>query len=226
MYFGYEFHILAEKIDKEELTDVKERCKSFLIILANEIKKRLPANLATMKIISNLHPKIATSQIKPDIKDVLMQFNRVNIYGIKNETEAEWNQLQNKEWKNVTNSVEFYSEVYDDTDAAGHKRFENISKFAIALLSLPFSNASVERSFSMLNIVKNKLRNKLSVDMLQSIMMVRSTLQRIHGSCTNFNPSPNMLKLFTVEMYDFKTSGNSNEEIENDELFEAFDNIL
>lgn len=173
-------------------------------------------------MIADFHPKVATSQVKPDISKILNYIQRTHIYGNKNDIESEWLQLSNKTWSNTSSSAEFYSEVYDDCDAAGQKRFENVSKFGLALITVPISNASVERAFSIYSIVKNKLRNRLSIEMLQSIMMVRFSLQRNGGSCITFNPSKKMLSLFNAKMYDFKSSETSEE---TEALFEIM-NIL
>ena len=99
-------------------------------------------------------------------------YKRQHVYGVKQDIENEWCQLQNKKWNNLSNTEKFYAEIMEDSDAAGNKRFENVAKFATALLSLPFSNASVERAFSIYSILKNKLRNRLSPEMLQCLMMV------------------------------------------------------
>ncbi|XP_043268500.1 uncharacterized protein [Venturia canescens] len=227
MYFGYEFHVIAQDIEPTELLDVKERCKKFLCTLAQEVQKRLPDNLSILKTMADLHPKIALSRMKPSLTGIIAKFQRTHLYGNKNETESEWNQLQNKSWPNTVNSVEFYSAVFVDYDSAGQKRFENIAKFSMALLTLPISNASVERAFSTYNVIKNKLRNKLSLEVLQSIMMVRFTLQRQSGSCVKFVPSARMLEMFNVSMYDFKNANNTQKQCDSvDVVDEIFDNYI
>ncbi|KAL1487982.1 hypothetical protein ABEB36_015362 [Hypothenemus hampei] len=205
IYFGYDFHEITKNINPTTLSLMKETCKTFLVRLAEQIRLRLPENLETLKMISNLHPKIATSQVRPQLTNVIEKFQRNDVFGDKNFIESEWNQLQNIHWIKLDNSVDFYTEVSDNCDAAGHKRFANISKFAFSLLSIPLSNASVERAFSIYGNIKNKLRNRLSIENLQSIMMVRFNLQR-NGSCTNFEPTQEMLNLFKVDMYDYKNS--------------------
>jgi len=221
IYFGYDFESVAQALNKNDLTDVRERCKNFLVILAEQIQFRLPENLSVLKVIANLHPKTATAQVKPTLEKILGEISR-EVYGSKPDIEKEWQQLHNKKWNNLSNSEDFYAEVKEDTDAAGNKRFENVAKFATALLSLPFSNASVERAFSVYAAIKNKLRNRLSPEMLQCLMMVRYTLQR-QGSCINFKPTPAMLTKFNYKMYDFK----NNSEIENDSIVmeEILENI-
>ncbi|CAG5109293.1 Protein of unknown function [Cotesia congregata] len=192
---NYEFRSIAEYLNPTDLKDVKERCKNFWCVLESEIQSRLPDNLNS--------------------------FDRTALYGNKDDVESEWNKLQNKPWSNVNTSEKFFSEVYDDCDSAGHNRFGNVAKFAMALLTVPTLNASVERAFSTYSIVKSKLRNKLSLDLLQNLMMLRFSLQRNYGSCVNFNPSPNMLKKFNVKMYDFKDSKSEQEQKEADDLFLA-----
>lgn len=221
MYFGFDFQGISQKLTVNDLLDVRERCKSFLCCLVEQIQQRLPENLSMLKMISELHPRIATSQIKPDLKPILNHIHRTHIYGNKNDVELEWNQLNNKQWTNISSSADFYYEIYNDVDAAGSRRFENVAKFGLAFVTVPISNASVERAFSIYNIVKNKLRNRISIEMVQNMMMVRFTLQRNGGSCTKFQPSAKMLKLFNVNMYDCKKS----ESEENDLLLEVFDNL-
>ena len=59
-------------------------------------------------------------------------------------------------------------------DSSGICRFENIFKFAKAMLSLPFSDACVERIFLQLHsIVKNKLRNRMQCKLLNAVLQVR-----------------------------------------------------
>lgn len=220
MYFGFDFQNISQQLAPRDLSDVKERCKNFFCCLTEQIQKRLPENLSILKIIADLHPKVATSQAKPDIKPILNHVQRIHLYGIRSDIESEWHQLSNKQWVNTSNSADFYYEVYNDLDAAGCKRFENVSKFGLAFVTVPISNTSVERAFSIYNIIKNKLRNKLSIEMLQSMIMVRFTLQRNGGSCTTFHPSTKMLKLFNVYMYDFK-----NIETDDNEIIELLDHL-
>lgn len=179
IYFGFDFQNISRELEEKNLLDIRERCKMFLCCLAEQIQKRLPDNLSMLKVVADLHPKIATSQVKPNIRPILNHIQRSHIYGNKNEIESEWHQLSNKTWTHTSTSADFYFEVYSDLDAAGLKRFENVAKFGLAFVTLPISNASVERAFSIYNIVKNKLRNKLSIEMLQSVMMVRFTLNKL-----------------------------------------------
>jgi hypothetical protein len=72
------------------------------------------------------------------------------------------------------------------------------------LLASPVSNATVERAFSIYNTVKNKIRNRLSLEMTQAVLMTRYYLKIDAINCVSFKPTEEMLKKFNVRMYDFK----------------------
>ena len=138
-YFGYDFQIISQELEESDLLDVRERCKNFLCRLTGEIQQRLPDNLTTLKMIADLHPKVATSQVKPNIKTILNFIQRTNIYGNKNDIESEWFQLSNKTWLKTSSSTDFiqkYTMIATLLDI-------NVSKFGLALLTVPISNASV-----------------------------------------------------------------------------------
>lgn len=65
VYFGNNFHCIVKNIYQKDLRNVKERCKGFLCTLAEEIWQ--PEN-STLKMIANLYPRVATSQMKPDLE--------------------------------------------------------------------------------------------------------------------------------------------------------------
>lgn len=48
--------------------------------------------------------------------------------------------------------------VYYHQDSAGVRDFKELGHFALTMLSLLFSNASVERVFSQMNLAKNKMK--------------------------------------------------------------------
>ena len=75
---------------------------------------------------------------------------------------------------NKVDIIKFWAGVWSVQTAAGDRVFDDLARYVLALLSLPLSNAVVERLFSMLAIVKNKIRNKLGVEMLEAILRIRS----------------------------------------------------
>lgn len=225
IFFGYNFDQAAKSVPSNEISNIRARCKDFLVKLCTEIQERLPMNISILKSMNVLTPTYATSQRKPDISKLLEQFTRESLYGSKDNIIKEWNMLSNKQWDNTDETVLFWSEVYEDRDSGGNRRFENVAKFALALLTTPISNADVERAFSIYAVIKDKLRNKLALEMVQSIMMVKFSLKRDYEQCTSFVPTKEMLSRFTVHMYDFKNDTEKVNDVEFQELLTITDAI-
>lgn len=97
-----------------------------------------------------------------DIDEILCQYNKIHF--VKQE--------------NVEDTIKFWAEVLRYLDACGNYPFLLLAKFAISLLSLPFSNAEVERVFSQVNIVKTKLRNRMNIDTFNSILCIRYCIKQ------------------------------------------------
>lgn len=72
----------------------------------------------------------------------------------------------------------------------GKELFPNLRKVVGLLLSLPHSNASVERIFSYLKRIKTTERNSLKTD--SSILTTKDALKDL-GGVLNFVPRPKML---------------------------------
>ena len=107
------------------------------------------------------------------------------------------------DWKEAQNSdVEaFWTEVINYRDAAGEAVFQELAMFALSMLSLPLSNAAVERTFSQMNIIKCKTRNKMQQPMFEAIMHVRAYMSRNNRCCNEFVPSQAMFARFNNRMY-------------------------
>ena len=73
---------------------------------------------------------------------------------------------------------------------------------ASILLYLSISNATVERLFSIMGVVKNKIRNSLATPMVKAIRSVRYSLKRRSETCADCIILPQMLTKFNYNMYD------------------------
>ena len=94
----------------------------------------------------------------------------------------------------------FWIEASAVEDACGRRKFEEIAKLAFAFLSLPFANADVERAFSLTNHFKTKIRNRLSVRMVEAILCVRYHLLYQKIGLSDFKPSQKMLDDFRSDI--------------------------
>lgn len=71
-------------------------------------------------------------------------------------------------------------------DATNINPFKELCDFAFSVLILPYSNAEVERVFSVMNTVKSKLRNKMTENMVNAILNIRSGLKRNQKTCYSY----------------------------------------
>jgi len=82
---------------------------------------------------------------------------------------------------------------------------------------MPFSNASVERVFSAMDLLKTKLRNRLICDTVDALLSVRYGLKCFDVTAANFEAPTAMLKKFNVDMYE-----NDDKNDDNDLVFGDF----
>lgn len=103
--------------------------------------------------------------------------------------------------------MDFWSEIWKYRDAADINPFQELAMAAVSVLSLPHSNAEVERVFSQMSVVKSKLRNRMSLQSLNSILYIRYGLKLSGEACYEHQLPDNVLQLFgTSAAYSFKSS--------------------
>ena len=71
---------------------------------------------------------------------------------------------------------------------------------------LPTSNATVERLFSVVGVIKTKLRNRLAIYMVEGILATQYGLKRRNKTCANMIILSSMLAKFNGSMYSFKVT--------------------
>ena len=75
--------------------------------------------------------------------------------------------------------VEFWSYVGKLTNPSGNPIYKNLCQFVEFLMVLPHSNASAERQFSRLKIMKTVLRNRLKPETISSLMHVHCYIPNV-----------------------------------------------
>ncbi|KAL1448535.1 hypothetical protein WDU94_007610 [Cyamophila willieti] len=123
--------------------------------------------------------------------------------------ESQWTSINLIDWKSTTTN-DFWIEVSQYKDAINQNPFEELCNFAISILVLPHSNADVERVFSQMNIVKNKMRNKMKPVMMNAILTIRAGLKRKNQSCHAYDlPAEIVAKIRTSEAYKSRVASTS-----------------
>lgn len=157
-------------------------CVKFIVTLINQLKSRLPNNIEILRKVSLFSPKNCLNPLKDSITNLvkLMKFKNVD------NIEFQWRKLHLIQWINTKSTAELWSEIAEYRDASGENPFKELVELAKCLLVLPWSNGEVERAFSQMNIVKNSHRNRLSNDMTNSILTIRSGLRRMNKCCHDY----------------------------------------
>ena len=110
------------------------------------------------------------------------------------EIENQWKNINFLKWTNSSSTVEFWKEVNQYKDAAGENTFSELVSLAFSVITLPHSNAEVERVFSQVNIVKNSLRNRMKTNTLYAILTVRFGLRRVEKCCFSYDIPSSVLR--------------------------------
>lgn len=91
----------------------------------------------------------------------------------------------------------------------GKNPFKELAIYALTCLTNPISNAVVERTFSQVTAVKTNLRNRMSVNLLNALVRIRSKLHFESKCCRDMIVTKRMLELFnTKQMYEASQSKN------------------
>lgn len=103
--------------------------------------------------------------------------------------EEQWREIKNKAISDLCPHPELYANVHkmdinhfwacvlDYTNSGGVHEFRELALFALRALTVPISNAVVERLFSVMSYLKNKFRNKMQLKMLDALLRLRTHLQ-------------------------------------------------
>nr|CAI5844912.1 unnamed protein product [Callosobruchus analis] len=184
-YLGYLFESQMRKMKDNGFGNeqhIRERCHLFLKTLIKEIINRMPKNFEILKNVST----ISVQRVPSDIEII----------------ESQWEKFHLIKWQNINDTCEFWYKVLQYKDSDNVHVFKELAEFAFSILSLPYSNAEVERLFSMMNIVKSKLRNQLSLQSLNAILSIRCGLKREGKCCESYELHTNMYKnIKTNESY-------------------------
>ncbi|XP_031830448.1 uncharacterized protein LOC116426097 [Nomia melanderi] len=98
-------------------------------------------------------------------------------------------------------AIEFWYTISDLKDELGNLLYDEIAKLAFLCLSLPHSNADVDKFFSTITDIKNKKRCRLDTQMICAMTRIKLHLQSKHIDACSFKISNQLLHCFNYEMY-------------------------
>jgi hypothetical protein len=173
---GVKFDDLGKNMDQGLVREVRERCSQFLHQLVEEMEKRLHENKDILKGLNLFTPeKISSAMFRdlpfqgfcPDVVKAENEFRKIKLM-----------QLIDLGFDNneVVKPVRFWAKVAQ-YEVEGELIFKHISTYALNCLSLPVSNAYVERVFSLVCFIKDKFSNRMGLPILDALLILRTHLQ-------------------------------------------------
>ena len=201
-YVGYQFEteMSASKFSPEVRNQMRTRCVNFVLGLINQLRQRLPENIDILQDIALFSPDECLKRLKRSIVHFAKLF--VTDADVLTRVDFQWKNLSLIHWSEVTDCVKFWTEVSLYMDSTGQNPFRELVNVAFAVLSLPHSNAEVERIFSCVNITKTKLRNRMKVQTLHSLLCVKFGLKREGKCCYSYEiPKELVQKIGTLDSY-------------------------
>ena len=201
-YLGYQFetNCSMSNLPEESQCMLRYRCSAFVVKLCTELRSRLPDNFETLEKMSLFSVAECLRVVKEPIVDLAASFG----YSAESieRIDIQWRQLTIVQWQETASTVKFWNEVCHYKDAAGINPYLDLCQLAISILSLPHSNAEVERLFSQLNLVKSKLRNRINIASVNAVLAIRCGMKRVGKSCDTFElPKEVVSQIGTMQVY-------------------------
>ncbi|XP_015121235.1 uncharacterized protein LOC107044020 [Diachasma alloeum] len=212
--FGLKFSNHAEQctlkktITTQDLNIVKQRARSYILKIVAQLVKRLPHNLGVIEKINCFTPAVCLAQTNSiSARDLPWELADETID--RDGVESQLRKLQTKrladislDFSDAVSPEEFWIGVRRLKNKNGERTFNDVANFALRALTLPTSNADIERIFSVMTIVKNKLKNRMLLPMLVAIIRIKVHL-RVYGHCCHdYEPTRHMLDLFNSKLYE------------------------
>ncbi|KAM0728334.1 hypothetical protein ACS0PU_005116 [Formica fusca] len=193
MYFGAKVELLMYKdnIEASDLHNFKTRALEFYIELCSQIQNRFCFNDPMLKYIEIFLPETALNGTIPGIV-VATEKNFPKLFKENDydKLDSEWRLVPNvhdiKQYANL-DFLSFWMRIGSFKNSLDEIMFPNLTKLIRAILSLPHSSAAAERTFSQLNLMKTKIRNRLDIDTCEAILHAKGLLDE--STCFNWQPS-------------------------------------
>ncbi|XP_026293858.2 uncharacterized protein LOC113217962 [Frankliniella occidentalis] len=227
LYVGVQ---VAEQLKHNDITEEKReafriRCRDYMITLCNGIKSRFDFGDPLLLALPVLKPKIATNfQARPFTNSIVPFANLVPRAKPSDpkklqELDDQWRRLPlDDDVKDLLGEEEidvFWHKVGQLTDCEGSPKYAILSDFAMAVLSLPHSNADVERIFSKVTLTRTKMRNRLITPTVEGLCLASEHVKSTPQCCQSFEPTDKMFNCMTSEtLYGSKKAGDATAERE------------
>ena len=178
------------RYDPSSVLRVKQACQDFLIEVIKQIRSRFDMKTPIFRWVEFLIPSNDV-ECSPSLPHELFTFPYLADVADLVSADLEWRKQSLEESTELApdeSSIVFWQKRLNAKNMDGSLKYPNLRKIVISMMSLPFSNASVERIFSLLNLIKTQSRNALKRETLVGLM-------HTHGGMKARNIHAHQMKL-------------------------------
>lgn len=177
VYCGLGFETEESNLSDEAVIAIKKNILNFYITFCDQIKQRFSFEDREMFLLQYIDPKKIQEGDLQSVSKIAkaFPFNECSIE-VLNE---EWRSFINVDISNINKEdvVDFWHSILDKTNILEELMFKNLADYMLNLCVLPHSSAAAERKFSEMNLIKTKIRNKLNVNTVNSLMFAACLIQ-------------------------------------------------
>ena len=172
--------------DPASVLRVKQACLDFLIELIKQIRSRFDMRSPIFRLVEFLIPSNAVKCSPTSLHELFSTFPYLVEVADVVSADLEWRKQSLEESTVLTpdeSSIICWQKRLNAKAIDGSLKYPNLRKVVACMLSLPFSNASVERVFSLLNLINTHSRNSLKRETLVGLMHTHEGMkaQEIHA---------------------------------------------
>ena len=152
------------------------QCRDFLIEAVKQIQERF-SDCKKLDVLSCLSPEVAYNLQIPSLDQLYRSMPFLANVADLQPVDEEWRSHSlHPDLNPQLSSDEYWKIVFQAKTSLGEQDKPNLVKVVKTLLSLPYSNAIVERVFSQLKLIKTDHRSNLKQESLLALLLSKMTL--------------------------------------------------
>ena len=193
-------HEIKENVPEDHV-DVKNfyvNCRNFLIEIILQVQRRFDLDSEIYDVIQCISPKKAAARVPSSLAEVVKKLPYLDTILNVRKLDAEWrehalddNLAPSLKWE------EYWNRVKDAKVPSGEEKYPNLTMCVEVLASFPFSNAAVERIFSLLKRVKTDDRTRLKSASLVSLLQCKLGMKNGNYNAASLTPGKHALTLMS-----------------------------
>lgn len=193
IYIGAKAAIIINKknISDSDVRAIKINCRDYYIELCKQVRSRINFDDEVLIAIQGIDPK----NLAPSLVPLMMLFPNLVDETDSENLDEEWRLFLNQTCvSNELDFEDFYRCVFQSKNALNEYLFPLIRKFVGTIIAFPHSSATAERKFSEVSLIKDKKRNCLHVETVNSILTAKELLN--NNSCEKWVPSKSLIEKY------------------------------